>query len=406
MRSKNIEYNEKLDHVRWFAALFVILYHCLLLFESQGFLTKQQVFDCPFTRIVSEGYTGVAIFMTLSGFLFARICCDKHINLWSFYRNRILRIYPLFLFVLLMACSLDPLRNDFFSLLRSLFLMHNLKNAVFFPQLTEVLWTIPVEVQFYLLFPFLLIFYRKFGLRYLFLLIVLAVGTKAAIYCFKGTVFMMAYTTIFGRIDQFVVGMILAFSYEKLARYFKSPLTFLALLVITLFGLWYCAVPPGTSDTNSACWILRNLIEGSAFGLLILSYVATSFAMPPALSRIVAFGGALSFSLYIDHFFILQSGEHLYVPLVYWRHSRYPLLCQMAGWLQVNPMASYLCFALLVELPLTIVAAMLTYFVIEKPFLSLRTTYVIEPVENPTLLVVPSAGDPQFDLSETAVKLA
>lgn len=393
--------------MRWFAALFVILFHCLLLFESQGFLTRQQIYDCPFTRIASEGYTGVALFMTLSGFLFARICHDKHISLWNFYRNRILRIYPLFLFVLLMACSLDPLRNDFFSLLRSIFLMHNLKNAVFFPQFTEVLWTIPVEVQFYLLFPFLLIFYRKFGLRYLFLLIVLAVATKAAVYCFKGSVFMMAYTTIFGRIDQFVIGMILGFSFEKLAPYFKSPMTFLAVLALTLFGLWYCVAPPGASDTTgSAWWIARNLIEGSAFGLLILSYVATSFSMPSMLSRLVAFGGALSFSLYVDHFFILQSGEHLYIPIVYGQHSHYPLLCQLASWLQVNPMVSYLCFALLVELPLAIVAAMLTYFVIEKPFLSLRTGYIMEPVENPTLLVVPGAGDPQFDLSETAAKLA
>jgi peptidoglycan/LPS O-acetylase OafA/YrhL len=219
---------------------------------------------------------------------------------------------------------------------------------------------------------------------------------------------MMAYTTIFGRIDQFVIGMILGFSFEKLARYFKSPATFFGLLALTLFGLWYCVAPPGASDTTrSAWWIVRNLIEGTVFGLLILSYVATSFSLPSRLSRILAFGGALSFSLYVDHFFMLQSGEHFYVPLVYGHHSRYPLLCQLASWLQVNPMASYLCFALLVELPLTIVAAMLTYFVIEKPFLSLRTGYIMdEPVENPTLSVVPSAGDPQFDLSETAVKLA
>jgi peptidoglycan/LPS O-acetylase OafA/YrhL len=382
LRSKNIEYIEKIDHLRWFAALLVILFHCVLLFEKPNIVTAQTIYDCPLTRIASEGYIGVALFMTLSGFLFARICHDKNINLWNFYRNRLLRIYPLFLFVLLMACSLDPLRNDFLSLFRSVFLMHNLKNAVFFPQFTEVLWTVPVEVQFYAIFPFLLIFYRKFGLKYLFALIGLTLGTKIAVYWFTGSVFMMAYTTIFGRIDQFVVGMILGFSYDKLKKYFESPLAFFALLSLTILGIWCCVTPPGGPDTTkSAWWILRNLIEGTVFGVLILSYLATSFRLPSRLSRLLAFGGALSFSLYVDHFFFLRSGGHFYIPLVYGHHSRYPLLCQLAAWLQVHPIANILCFALFVELPLTIVAAVLTYFVIEKPFLSLRIEYTIDPGE-------------------------
>jgi peptidoglycan/LPS O-acetylase OafA/YrhL len=389
LRSKNIAYNEKLDHVRFFAAMFVILFHCVILFESLNLASKQVIYDNPFTRICLEGGTGVSLFMTLSGFLFARICHNKDINLWQFYRNRLLRIYPLFMFVLLMACCIDPQRNDLLALFRSIFLMHNFKDAVYVQKLTEVLWTIPVEFQFYALFPFLLIFYRKSGIKYLFLLIALAVATKAAVYGYYGSVHLMAYTTIFGRIDQFVMGIILGFSFDKLKKYFESPLVFFAIFSVTLFGLWYVAVPPNVLNwPNSAWWIVRNLIEGVAFGFLILSYEATTFSLPRLASRLVAFGGTLSFSLYVDHFFVLQSCEHLYVPLVYGHHSRYPFLCQMASWLQTNPLASLFCYITAVELPLTLLASLLTYFVIEKPFLSLRTEYI---VNRPATVLAPLA---------------
>lgn len=378
MRSKNVAYSEKLDHIRFFAALLVALFHCLILFESNKLISHGMIQAFPVTSILAQGYTGVSLFMTLSGFLFARICHDKDINLWSFYRNRFLRIYPLFLFLLFLACSLDPLQNDFWALCRSIFLAHNLKNSVFFPHFTEVLWTIPVEFQFYLLFPFLLTFYRKIGIRYLLLLLALSVGTKAAVFWFNGSVMMMAYTTIFGRIDQFVVGMILGFSFEKLRRYFSTPASFFGMLAFVLFCLWADNSELNHATTNPM-WIVKNLGEAIIWGFLIVSYNATSFSLPRTLSKIIAFGGAISYSFYVNHFFFLQSAEQFYIPLVYGHHSRYPMLCQVAYWLQANPIMSVLCFAFLVELPLTILASVLTYYVIELPFLSLRTEYVIKP---------------------------
>jgi peptidoglycan/LPS O-acetylase OafA/YrhL len=359
--------------------LFVIFFHCLILFEASKILVGKTIEDAPVLRILAHGDSAVALFMTLSGFLFSLICGDKNINLWSFYRNRILRIYPLFVFILLLACSLDPRHNDFWSLFRSIFFMHNLTNAVSYKQLTEVLWTVAVEFQFYLLFPFLLIFYRKFGLKYLFLLLTLAVGTKAVVYYLTGSVSVMAYETIFGRIDQFVVGMILGLSYERLKGYFASPVIFFAILGATFFMLF--AAPRGLHETSdSALWVVRSLIEGAVWGILIISYVATSFSLPPFVSRLIAFGGALSFSLYVNHFFLLRLFAR-YIPLVYGHHSRYPLFCQVGNWLQIHPIASLFCFILGFELPATLVASVLTYYVIEKPFLSLRSQYIIKPAD-------------------------
>jgi peptidoglycan/LPS O-acetylase OafA/YrhL len=51
--------------------------------------------------ILTEGHSGVVLFMTLSGYLFSKIFENKKINLKYFYLNRILRLIPLLLIIIL-----------------------------------------------------------------------------------------------------------------------------------------------------------------------------------------------------------------------------------------------------------------------------------------------------------------
>lgn len=85
--------------------------------------------------------------MVLSGYLFAKILNDKHIDYPMFYLNRFLRLAPLMIFVVLINAiinfdSLQPALRYFFG---------SLVNGLMLPYLPNAGWSITVEFHFYLL---------------------------------------------------------------------------------------------------------------------------------------------------------------------------------------------------------------------------------------------------------------
>jgi peptidoglycan/LPS O-acetylase OafA/YrhL len=62
----------------------------------------------PLAAVVIEGHTAVGLFMGLSGFIFTFGAGDRAVRYAPFLRNRILRIYPLFLFVFLVGAGAHP----------------------------------------------------------------------------------------------------------------------------------------------------------------------------------------------------------------------------------------------------------------------------------------------------------
>ncbi len=70
MRSQNIPYSERLDHLRFFAVLSVISYHAF--HPIYNVLTKVGTAVAvpvnPLSVFVIEGHTAVGLFLTLSGF--------------------------------------------------------------------------------------------------------------------------------------------------------------------------------------------------------------------------------------------------------------------------------------------------------------------------------------------------
>jgi len=373
MKGKNSEYQEKLDHLRFFAAFVIIMYHAVWMYQIVAKPLGVSGGAPPHGwDLIFNGHTSVALFMTLSGFLFATICKDKDIDQWSFYRNRFLRIYPLFMVVLMVSCTIDPQRNGFLNLMTSLFFLQNLKqSAVYLENCTDSLWAIAVEFQFYLLFPFLLLFFRKYGYKYLFGVIALAFLTRLAIYCTSGNAWELGYTTIFGRIDQFVIGMIFGFSFDRIKPRLAHPLLLLIAIALVL-GL--AQLMTALAVYGEGQWVFTTDLEAPVWGFLIACYSASRFNFPKALARVFAYGGMLSFSLYLIHPFMLRLA-YWFVPMICLPHSRFPLLVNLAHTLHDKPFLSGAIFALFVVFPVTMFAASLTYPLIEKPFLEFRTTY-------------------------------
>jgi peptidoglycan/LPS O-acetylase OafA/YrhL len=139
----------------------------------------------------------VVFFFVLSGFLITGILWDSKVSrhwLRNFYARRALRILPLYYAVLLVAASIMLARGARFTDLRSLgFYAVFLQNfpAGWYPPLSLLgapplyhLWSLAVEEQFYLVWPFLLMPCRSRRAA-----VWLCLGTFAASFAFRVAIF-------------------------------------------------------------------------------------------------------------------------------------------------------------------------------------------------------------------------
>jgi peptidoglycan/LPS O-acetylase OafA/YrhL len=354
LKSTQGKYYEKLDHLRFLAALLVMFWHGMH-FKNQ--VPTSSVPSFPLFSMLEEGHTGVSLFMVLSGYIFWQLCRNKEISYLGFLRNRFIRIAPLFfLYVFLMfkVNDIDPLKL-FVSIV-----------GLMGHTLPRVSWTIIVEFQFYIIFPFILLFTQKYGFRYVFGLLVLALIVRYGLWVNRGYIQDIAYWTIFGRIDQFILGILAC---ELVAKHINLKLKFIcgAIFIMLLLafsefnnlgGFYHIPVYPSTNGL----WIIMPTLEGLMWASLIALYLSADFFLYSRISKIIAWFGAISFSFYLNHMFVIE--------FVYKIESKMNWLPSSIWNICLN--------IILVILPITLVFSSLTYFLIEKPFLSLRKNYVIK----------------------------
>lgn len=388
--SKNIGYFERLDHLRFLAAALIILHHAvpawIVAIHHTGDFNLIATLGDSFGKfgrftngLISEGHTAAALFMTLSAFLFARISDGRNIEYKGFFLNRVLRIYPLFTCVLLLAIYLMPAQNGVLALLSSLLCMHNISNSVMHPLVTPHLWSIAVEFQFYLLFPFLLTFGRTRGKKYLGLLLVAAIVCRAMVYAYTHDVRNLAYMTLFGRIDQFIIGMLLGLSYPRFERFIRNPVFLAGASVAAITALSIFHAKGGFYLTErKAIWIFWTPIEAILWGGVIASYCACSVKLPKVLSRSLSFLGMLSFSLYVNHYFLANLIPKIVVPWL----EKLSTSGSSTGFLAVSSKYvlamdywSCIVLTLFLVIPVTVLVSILTYYAIEKPFMDMRVKY-------------------------------
>ena len=147
-----------LDVLRGVAVLAVVCYHGL-----HWWLPPAQSFSPAvkfLTVVTSPGWLGVNLFFVLSGFLITGILIDTRYrsNYWqSFYTRRALRILPLYVATLLLL--------HFYEHLHWMYVLMCLLYLANFTQYTTLagygpLWSLAVEEQFYLFWPFLVRYLR------------------------------------------------------------------------------------------------------------------------------------------------------------------------------------------------------------------------------------------------------
>lgn len=367
MQSKNIQYIPAIDQIRGIAAIWILLYHSYQLIGS--YLKSNKPFtgvsmwefsNYPLLITLIEGHTAVALFMVLSGFIFTYGAIGKEIRYKGFITNRLLRIYPLYLTLLLVALAASPRAFDLLSFLCMLLPFADFQSLETGP-LTAMAWAIGVEFQFYLLFPLLFKLSADKPFKTIALWLLAINVLRIIVIILGGSARDLAYWHLAGRIDQFLLGMLAAYWLKNYSLsiaicrrifLFSIPLSLLILVIYHALGGW------PSSGQWKAIW---PSIEGGMWALLISGLVGAQMKSKSFFSTSLQWLGVRSFSIYLLHFSIVQI-LCKYLSLV----------PRLTGEWRVD----VLLISLFIALPITIVVSQITWHAIEKPFLSLRVAYI------------------------------
>ena len=250
-------------------------------------------------------------FLVLSGFLFARqaILQPEKIQFSHFIIKRIIRIFPLLIFVFLMIIAASRATSTPMDILRLITLQLNTGQSFtgwghdFLP--VGPIWTIAVEFQFYLLFPVLYVAYIKNNhhpIKSLLWLVITINLFKIIFMQIHPEMWWNLYHTLFGRLDQFIIGMIVGVMYINKNKFviLHGKYTFILYLVILLAYMWFFYGLEHTIASKA----LNFLFESFLFAGIILSYISTSFHVNRNIGNAFSYLGQRSYSIYILHLLI------------------------------------------------------------------------------------------------------
>jgi peptidoglycan/LPS O-acetylase OafA/YrhL len=362
VRSDNISYLPAVDQLRGIAALWIVIYHA---FHIVGYQVQfGQPFapdhwptaNDPLSALLVEGHVAVGLFMVLSGFILTYGAWGRQIHYLGFVRNRLLRIYPLALFLLVVAIYSMPERFSWSAFWQTVLLGHNLPGAFSGSPYTDMFWAISVEFQFYLLFPLLCVILKQRTWRVFAVMILALIVFRGIAATLGANARDISYLTIVGRLDQFLLGMLAGAWWRSNPAPTARVWPILLAVVLWAFVLWGFNAIGGWPSLSS--WkVLWPTVEGAISVAFIIAYLCCAPRLPQILVDLLQKVGLLSYSLYLAHMVVITlvldhllpaAGVTLPVPVI----------------------------ILAMILPGTLLLATLTYFGIEKPFLGLRGRYL------------------------------
>ncbi len=298
--ASNRQYYPALDGLRGIAILLVVVYH-----------------NFGFTNYFFFGWLGVDLFFVLSGFLITSILIATDIgkrDLKNFFIRRILRIFPLYYLTLVLILFILPLFSSF-----SMDISYYQQNQIWLWTYTQNLlyilslpknnilihfWSLAVEEQFYLIWPFIILLLKKANRLLLLLsatlILVIAARFFIWVYRIENLEYFSLYT--FTRIDGICIGCMVALL-QKTNRNFLEKYT--AAIVFSLAGLnfLFYFFNKMYQFTFPYLAIIGYTTFAAMFGLLIYEVISeTSSIINKILSLgFLKFFGKISYGLYIFH---------------------------------------------------------------------------------------------------------
>ncbi|HGV8448064.1 TPA: acyltransferase family protein [Enterococcus faecium] len=296
-------YSKEIDCFRGIAVLAVIFYHL------------------P-NSLLPGGLQGVTIFFVVSGFLMAKNTIrdekNRQFSFLHFYYKRIKRIYPFLLFslvvfIFILGISNIRLIGNIRSELPSLIFGYNnwwqLNQGVsyfdsyFNASLFKHYWSLSVELQFYLIWPFLFIVIKRMRRKQVFYLIYTLIFVSILFSLFLPST--KAYYHTIAKLFPFLLGVWGYFNRITIGRFFEQN-TFSKIWLLLLASLCLILFPifPYT---------LNELLISICFALLLASVDDMNIAKKTKIaSTKLSFVEKISYELYLVHFPVLIALTNLF----------------------------------------------------------------------------------------------
>lgn len=291
------------DLIRLLAAIQVVFEHGFFHLKIDGKLLTN------FNRI----FPGVLIFFTVSGFLIFS-SFDRNNDLKKYFVNRFLRIYPalwlcfIITVILLIIFKIVNLSNIFSLTMLKWYFTQVTFFQFWTPDLLRAwgigtpngsLWTIPVEIQFYILLPIVVLLFKKIKLIYKFIALSIIsifvnlylknfIGPNESIIVKLGTVSVLPYLYCF------LAGSLMYLYWDKIKVVIEGKALY---WTIIFFAYWFL-----TGNAPSYFPQYDQLVSNFLLSILTIS-IAFTF---PGFGNFLK-GNDISYGIYIYHALVLNS---------------------------------------------------------------------------------------------------
>ena len=304
----------------------------------------------------------ISTFFVLSGFLITWLLLTEYnaagtISLRNFYTRRVLRIFPAYYCCIIVSFLIDHFRDHSWdpALQWSSFLyVVNYYNATHEHPLTSIAhaWSMGIEEQFYLLWPLILLgLVRRGTARALSILAVIigaVAGWRSFLYLDLHVSPHYVYNAFDTRFDNLAVGCFLALCAGQLwFRRFIQAMVRSALLPLVTLGLLILSRSMAPPYHYSIGYSVDAVLIAVLLVQLMLLHRHPLWAWLE--HPVVRYIGIISYPLYLWHVLARRVGQHLHML---------PAAAQI-----------------MVAVALSIALASASYFLIEKPFLSLKKRF-------------------------------
>ena len=309
------------------------------------------------------GSHGVMMFFVLSGFLITWLLLEEQattgtISLTAFYWRRTLRIFPAFYAFWFFVVATGLLRNGTAPSAHAwsaFFYVSNYYSALNDHPVNAFshTWSLGVEEQFYLIWPFVFLRCRgdlRLMTRILVAIIAAGLVHRALLLYVFDVKESYVYSALDTRLDQLMVGALAAVLLKRrVLESFWSHVCAHQLAPLVTIALLVASIALGSTVGGHYRYVLGFAVEPILFAILLIQVVVLSrLPMWSWLDSAPArFLGRISYPLYL-----------------YQQITLYPVRRLLAD--------TPIVFQLLVAVLVTICVATLSYVVIEKPFLRLK----------------------------------
>ncbi|MCZ8089277.1 acyltransferase [Flavobacterium sp.] len=308
-------YFPNLNGLRFIAALLVVIHHVE---QFRKILGRPNYFDNPFIKIT--GKIGVILFFVLSGFLITYLLIKEQqesntISISDFYKRRILRIWPLYFLLIIIAFFILPnisffnigkvseaLTDNFgLKLFLFVFFLPNLALGLFPPiPFASQAWSIGYEEQLYLVWPWIVKLKKNITVIILSLVSMFYLSNVLAFTVFKDILIEHDLVKVaeifydFPAYDSLLIGGFLAY----LSIYKRPVLTFfftkyfqVALYLITILSIVYGFQIP----------FVNNLFYAILFALIIANLALNEKSVLNLENKGLNYFGKISYGVYMYH---------------------------------------------------------------------------------------------------------